>query len=310
MLKLAAIVGPTAIGKTEVSLIVAQKLKGEIISCDSMQIYKGMDIGTAKVGEEERKKVVHHMIDIVDPEVNYSVADYQKKVKELIRDINSRGRLPILVGGTGLYYQAVVDDYKFFPMPSKDEVRRRLEEMVNEKGLSWAYEYLKTVDPDYAALISSNDQKRIIRALEVYYLTGKPFSRFQTRDVSCYNLAAVGLYLERDELYRRIDQRVEEMIAKGLIEEVYALFKKGYDPSLNSMQALGYKQVWYYLSGFLTYEEMLREIKRETRHYAKRQYTWFKKDKRIMWINVKDYPSSAILAQKICAYIAGQLYKA
>lgn len=310
LLKLAAIVGPTAIGKTEISLLVAEKLDGEIISCDSMQVYKGMDIGTAKVGKEERKRIIHHMIDIVDPGVNYSVADYQKEVKILIKDINSRGKLPILVGGTGLYYQAVVDDYKFFPMPAKDEVRRRWEKAVEEKGLTWAYEYLQNVDPDYAAIISPNDQKRIIRALEVYDLTGKPFSGFQTRDNSCYNLAVAGLYMERDELYRRIDQRVEEMIEKGLIDEVYELVRKGYDLTFNSMQALGYKQVWYYLNGFLTYEEMLREIKRETRHYAKRQYTWFKKDKRIMWLNVKDYPSSTSLAQKISDYIAGQLCKA
>lgn len=310
MFRLAAIVGPTAIGKTEVSLLVAERLNGEIISCDSMQVYIGMDIGTAKIGKEERKRVVHHMIDIVEPGVNYSVADYQKAVKELIADINNRGKLPIMVGGTGLYYQAVVDDYKFFPMPSKEEVRRKWEKTVEEKGLAWAYTYLQRIDPDYAGIISPQDQKRIIRALEVYDLTGKPFSKFQTRDESCYDLAAAGLYMERNELYRRIDQRVEEMIRKGLIDEVYELFKKGYDLTFTSMQALGYKQVWYYLNGFLTYEEMIREIKRETRHYAKRQYTWFKKDKRIMWFNVQDYASPADLAQKISEYIAGQLYKA
>lgn len=310
MLKLAAIVGPTAIGKTETSLIVAERLGGEIISCDSMQIYKGMDIGTAKAGKEEREKIRHHMIDIVEPVINYSVADYQQEVKKLIYEINMRNKIPVMVGGTGLYYQSVVDDYKFFPMESKKEIRCKWENDVKEKGLDWAYEYLKKVDPDYAGIISSNDKKRIIRALEVYDLTGKPFSKFQTRDSSCYNLAAVGLYMERDELYRRIDQRVEEMIKKGLIDEVYSLWQKGYDLRFNSMQALGYKQVWYYLNGFLTREEMINEIKRETRHYAKRQYTWFKKDKRIMWVNVSDYPSKTSLGQKISDYIAGQLCKA
>ncbi|MBO8158382.1 MAG: tRNA (adenosine(37)-N6)-dimethylallyltransferase MiaA [Thermosyntropha sp.] len=307
MLKLAAIVGPTAIGKTEVSIMVAEKIGGEIISCDSMQIYKGMDIGTAKVGKEERLRIKHHMIDIVDPGVNYSVADYQREVKKIIADINKNGKIPILVGGTGLYYQAVVDDYHFLPMHSRQEVRRKWEDLIEKRGLAFAYEYLRVVDPDYSKIISPNDKKRIIRALEVFEITGKPFSKFQTRDISCYNLAVVGLYMERNELYKRINYRVEEMIKKGLIDEVYELWKKGYDLTFNSMQGLGYKQVLYYLEGFLTKEELINEIKRETRHYAKRQWTWFKKDKRISWFNVSEFISKEELAKKISNYIEGQL---
>lgn len=307
MLKLAAIVGPTAIGKTEVSLQVAANLSGEIISCDSMQIYKGMDIGTAKAGIEERQLVPHHMLDIVPPDRNFSVAEYQHMVKKLIEDINNRSKLPIMVGGTGLYYQAVVDNYDFFPLESQRETRNKWNYIIAERGLDYAYHELYRVDPDYAAKIAPVDQKRIIRALEVYELTGTPFSALQKKKQKTYNLSSVGLYIERQELYQRIDKRVDEMISKGLVEEVICLRQKGYNLSHNSMQALGYKQVLYYLEGFLNWEEMLREIKRETRRYAKRQLTWFKKDKQIIWINASDYGTQKALAQNISAIIEGQL---
>jgi len=286
LLKLAAIVGPTAVGKTALSIAVAKELNAEIISCDSMQVYKGMDIGTAKVTRAEKEQVPHHLIDLLEPDVPFTVAEYQRLVKKKISNLNQEGKLPLLVGGTGLYYQAVVDDYTFFPMETQTAVRRKWEDLCQEKGLDFIFQQLIAVDPEYAQKVGSNDRKRIIRAMEVWELTGEPFSNFQIRNENAYNLKVVGLFLERAELYRRIDQRVDQMFADGLLQEVINLRKKGYDLSLNSMNSLGYKQVQFYLQGMLTEEEMIREIKRETRHFAKRQYTWFNKDRRIQWINV------------------------
>ena len=272
MFRLAALVGPTAVGKTEIALQVAEKLGAEIISCDSMAVYRGMDIGTAKPDKEAQKRITHHMIDVVDPDINFTVADYQRQVKELIKSIHDRNRLPLLAGGTGLYYQAVVDDYNFFPVESLQPVRQRLEEQCGEQGLSPLYDRLREVDPDYAEKVGPNDRKRIIRALEVYELTGQSFSSLQTNRRGTYRLAAVGLYLERTSLYARIEERVDQMIEAGLVEEVIGLRSQGYHPGLNSMQALGYKQVWAYLEGRLDYEGMVRAIKDETRRFAKRQY--------------------------------------
>lgn len=309
MLNLAAIVGPTAVGKTGASIGTAEILNAEIISCDSMQIYRGMDIGTAKASPEEQGRIVHHLIDIVDPEMYFSVADYQREAQEKIIDINQRGKLPLLVGGTGLWYQAVVDDYDFFPIESQQEVRKKWEEIYTEKGLEYLYQELLKVDKTYALKVGSNDRKRIIRGLEVYDLTGKAFSESQVKNSKKYNLALVGLYLERAELYHRIEVRIDQMIEEGLIEEVAALKEQGYDMSMNSMKALGYQQVYAYLEGLLSYKEMLNEIKRETRHFAKRQYTWFNRDKRITWLDVSDFHNQETLIKKICKVVEGQLLK-
>ncbi len=306
MLDLAAIIGPTAVGKTQLSIEVARRVNGEIISCDSMQVYKGMDVGTAKADIEEQNSITHHLLDVREIEQDFSVAEYQTLCKELIASINARNKLPILVGGTGLYYQAVVDNYHFFPIKSRQEVRKKWNNIIDKKGLNYVYEYLKLIDREYALKISVNDRKRIVRALEVFELTQKPFSSYQKRDKSTYNLAAVGLYLDRQELYDRINQRVNDMLKNGLIQEVANLRSQGYNLSFNPMQALGYKQVYYYLEGFITKEEMVEEIQKETRRYAKRQITWFNKDKRIHWINIKDYPRPDLLVKKISAYIEGQ----
>jgi len=307
MYKLAAIIGPTAVGKTNISIKVAQELNAEIISCDSMQIYQGMDIGTAKATVEEQNQVAHHLIDLIDIHTDFSVADYQKLAKEKIAEINGRGKIPILVGGTGLYYQSVVDDYLFYPMESQTAVRNKWETIINHKGLDFAYEHLKKVDPEYAGKISVNDRKRIVRALEVFELSGKTFSEQQQKSGNTYNLCVIGLELDRRELYRRIEIRVDQMINQGLIDEVQGFINEGCDLSCNGMQALGYKQVYYYLKGFINKEEMINEIKKETRRYAKRQYTWFKKDKRIIWIDYGAYSNEISLVKKISSYIAGQL---
>ena len=306
MNKLAAIVGPTAIGKTRIAIEAAKRLNAEIISCDSMQIYRGLDIGTAKASPEEQNGIIHHLIDVVDPDEDYSVARFQEQAKSIIQELNRKQRLPLLVGGTGLYYQALVDDYTFYPLESHQIIRRQWNNLIKERGLEYAYNYLQSIDPYYAAAISPNDQKRIVRAIEVYQLTGQPFSALQTKSQHTYQLAVVGLYLEREQLYQRINLRVEQMLAGGLIKEVTLLRNKGYNLNHNSMQALGYKQVLSYLEGFLSEEEMIDEIKRETRRYAKRQLTWFRKDPRIYWINPGEYSNDDLL-EKISSYIEERL---
>ncbi len=307
MNKLAAIVGPTAVGKTQIAIEVAKRLNAEIISCDSMQIYRGLNIGTAKASLEEQNGIVHHLIDVVEPDEDYSVARFQEQAKNIIQELNQKKRLPLLVGGTGLYYQALVDDYTFYPLESHQKIRRQWNNLIKEKGLDYAYNYLQSIDPGYAATISPNDQKRIVRAIEVYQLTGQPFSALQTKSQHTYRLAVVGLYLEREQLYQRINLRVEQMLDSGLIKEVTLLRDKGYNLNHNSMQALGYKQVFSYLEGFLSEEEMIDEIKRETRRYAKRQLTWFRKDRRIHWINPGEYSNDDLLVENISSYIEGTL---
>ncbi len=309
MLKLAALVGPTAVGKTELAIPLAQRLNGEILSCDSMQVYRGMDIGTAKASPEEQALVPHHLIDIVDVDHNFTVAEYQQRARQLIEDINQRGKIPLLVGGTGLYYQAVVDNYSFYPMATRQDIRKQLQAEVAEKGLPELYTRLQEIDPDYATKISPQDEKRIIRALEVFALTGIPFSKQQTRQRNTYTLAAVGLYLNRETLYQRINERVDKMLARGLIDEVRKFRGQGYGLDNNAMQALGYKQVIYYLEGLMSYEEMVEAIKKGTRRFAKRQYTWFKRDERIKWFDVSQ-DSQEALVEKIYIYMAGLFSRA
>lgn len=310
MYRIGALVGPTAVGKTEIALQVAEKMGGEIISCDSMAVYRGMDIGTAKPGAEEQKRVVHHMIDVADPDIQFTVADYQRQVKGLIKTIQEREKLPLLAGGTGLYYQAIVDDYNFFPVESLQPVRQRLEQQCAQHGANHLFDRLQEVDPDYADKVGTKDRKRIIRALEVYELTGQPFSSLQTRRRDAYRLAAVGLYLDRARLYARIEERVDQMLSEGLVEEVEGLRAQGYHAGLNSMQALGYKQVWAYLEGRIDHEGMVQAIKDDTRRFAKRQYTWFNKDRRIQWVDVGVYEDTGPLVRKIYDIMDGQLRNA
>jgi len=305
--KLAAIVGPTASGKSAVAIEVAKIINGEIISCDSMQVYRGMDIGTAKASITERSGIAHHLIDVADPDEDYNVARFQSACQDLINDINRRGKIPLLVGGTGLYYQAVVDNYCFTPMESRMAVRQKWDDLIAQNGLSFAFEELIRIDPHYAEKIKPRDQKRIVRALEVYELSGDTFSSTQTKEVDYYQLTAVGLYLPRPDLYAGIEARVDRMLDLGLLEEVAALREKGCSLSNNSMQALGYKQAIYYLDGLISREQMVNDIKKETRRYAKRQLTWFKKDRRITWINRAEYPETDKLAQNISKLIEGQL---
>ena len=287
-LPLYIIVGPTATGKTAASIKLARQLNGEIISADSMQIYRRMDIGTAKTSLKERQGIPHHMIDIIDPDEQYSVALFREKAEKHILDIVSRGKIPVMVGGTGLYVRAVIDQYSFTQTGIDTGLRTRLNKMAESEGSPAVHSLLEKVDPHTAARLHPNNLKRVIRAIEVYYKTGKPFSILQAEDslkAEKYNLFMFGLKMNREDLYFRIGKRVDKMIADGLVEEVNKLLKDGCSPELTSMQGLGYKEIVPYLKGLTSLEEAISTLKRNTRRYAKRQITWFGHDPRVNWLD-------------------------
>lgn len=279
---LLAIVGTTASGKTELSLALAQELKAEIISCDSMQVYKYMDVGTAKATPQEQALVTHHMLDVKLPHENYTVVEYHKEVKKLISLINERDRLPMLVGGTGLYYQAVVDDYQFYPPAATEKIHNKLGNIYKQEGLTPLVKKLALVDPNFT---DTKNPRRVIRALEVYELTGNSYSSLQAKNQSPYRLAVLGLYLEREQLNKKIDARVEQMWQAGILDEIKTILSLGAAANNTALQAIGYREGAAYLSGLLTENEAIREMKRETRRLAKHQQTWFKRDHRIHWLD-------------------------
>jgi len=298
--KALAIVGPTASGKTKLSLIVAEKLDGEIISADSRQIYRYMDIGTAKPSPEEREKVKHYFIDELNPDEEFNAGLFGEKARKIIEDIFSRGKVPIIVGGSGLYIKSLIDG--FFEGPGADwELREILYRRAKDLGKESLYEELKKVDPVSAQKIHPNNLKRVIRALEVYYITGKPISQLQqtVKPEINFKTVQVGLKWDRKKLYKRIEERVEEMIRNGLIDEVKKLREMGYDKNLNSLQTVGYKEVFDYLDGLISYDRMIYLIKRNSRRYAKRQLTWFRQDERIIWIDVDEDTDFNELAEKV-----------
>lgn len=304
------IVGPTAVGKTDISVEVAGRLDGEIISADSMQVYREMNIGTAKIQKDEMvsshgKRIPHHLIDILDPDANFSVADFQLLARRIIHEVNEGGKMPLLVGGTGLYVNSVIDPYHFTEQERDENIRNKLFQQAERFGNQYVYDKLLSIDPDTAKKFHPNDLRRIVRALEIFYQTGKTISSIQQErnHPSEYALAMVGLYCERHILYQRIDQRVDQMMKAGLIEEVAGLLKKGYSPRLKSMQGLGYRQIVAYLTGTSTKDEAIYLLKRDTRHFAKRQFTWFKRDTRIKWFNVTDFPKKKLCAEKITEYL-------
>jgi len=298
--KVLAIVGPTASGKTKLSIIVAEKIGGEIISADSRQVYRYMDIGTAKPSKEERERVKHYFIDELNPDEEFNAGVFGERGREIIEDIFSRGKVPIIVGGSGLYVKSLIDG--FFEGPAGDwELRETLYRKAKQLGKEAVYEELKRVDPASAEKIHPNNLKRVIRALEVYYLTGKPISQLQVemKPEINFETVQVGLNWDRKKLYRRIEKRVDEMIERGLIDEVRKLRELGYDKNLNSLQTVGYKEVFDYLDGLISYDEMVYLIKRNSRRYAKRQLTWFRQDKRIIWVDVDDGTDFNELADKV-----------
>ena len=287
--KVLFIVGPTAVGKSKLAIELAKKLNGEIISADSMQVYIGMDIGTAKPAREELEEVPHHLINLIAPDKSWSVSDFVNNAKTLIEDICGKGKLPIVVGGTGLYLNALIEGYSFPEIKKDVQARLKLEHEAKVFGSLHLYERLKKIDPDTAANIHYNDTKRIIRALEVYELTGHPMSLLRTKDAESleFKPVIIGLELDRHELYKRIEARIDEMLSKGLVDEVSGLIKEGYDPKLTSMQAIGYKEVAEHLHGKYTYDELVNILKQNTRNFAKRQLTWFRRFKNVNWFDVE-----------------------
>jgi tRNA dimethylallyltransferase len=309
---LIVIAGPTGIGKTDLSICVADKINGEIISADSRQIYRYMDIGTAKVEKEYRKKIKHHMIDIVDPNEEFSVADFKKNTMKIIEHINDKGKIPLLVGGTGLYINSIVYEIDFTNVASNKEIREYYESILLKKGKQYLYELLLDRDYETARKLNINDTKRIIRALEVYDVTKIPMSK-QNKDFrkpsTKYNLSMYLLYMDRSKLYDRINSRVDKMIENGLIEEVKTLLKLGYKKNLNSMQGIGYKEIVDYLENRISLDEAVELIKKRSRNYAKRQLTWFKRDERYRWINIDEFSDVEDLCVWICSDIKKKLTK-
>ncbi len=299
--RLLIIAGPTAVGKTDTGIILADKLNGEIISADSMQIYKNMDIGTAKPNLEERRGVIHHLIDIINPDENFSVAEFQRLAGGIIDDLISNKKLPIIVGGTGLYINSLIYDMDFTQFASNRKLRETLQEEAEKMGNEYIHDKLKKIDPNLAGRIHPNNVRRVIRAIEVYHGTGDKMGDF-SRDIVLndeYEFFLAGLTKERSELYDRINKRVDIMIEQGLIKEVRDLVNLGYSKDLISFKGLGYKEIIEYLEGRYDLNEAIRILKRNTRRYAKRQLTWFRRYESINWYNVSDYPTGENLAEHI-----------
>ena len=290
MQKVIVICGPTASGKTGLSIELAKKISGEIVSCDSMQIYKDMTIGTAKPVKEEMQGVQHYLIDCVLPDIRYSVADYKKDALKAIKEILEKGKVPIVVGGTGLYVESLIYGIEYNEIKVDLKYREQLDKIVNEKGLDVLYEEAEKIDPEAIKKISPNDKKRICRILEIYHSTGKTKTELEIesrKNGPDYDYILFGITMEREKLYERINKRVDIMIENGLVQEVKELLKK-YKEFPTAMQGLGYKEVVEYLNGNCSKEEMIEKIKLETRRYAKRQLTWFRKYDNIKWINGLD----------------------
>ncbi len=306
MKPLVVILGPTAVGKTNLSIELAVRLNGEIISADSMQIYKHMDIGTAKPTLQERKGIKHYLIDEVEPDGEFSVAKYKELAQKYIESILAKQMMPILVGGTGLYIDSVVKNIQFSETVCDWEFRRKHKELVEIKGSEYLHDMLEKVDPVTAQRLHVNDTRRVIRALEVYEYTKLPISKHQEvslQNPSPYNTTIIGLTMDRELLYERVNKRVDTMLEQGLVDEVVNLKQMGYTKDMASMKGLGYKEIMEYLDGDITYEEAVEMLKRDTRRYAKRQLTWFRRNKDIHWIDVTDSNIEKIFENSII-YIA------
>ena len=285
---LIVLTGPTAVGKTSLSIALAKAVNGEIISADSMQVYQKMDIGSAKIRPEEMDGVKHYLVDVLDPKEDFHIVKFQQMAKTAMEKIYAKGKIPILVGGTGFYIQAVTKDIDFTQARQEDSYRKDLELLAEEKGSEYLHEMLKKVDPKSAEAIHAHNVKRVIRALEFYHQNGTPISSHneeQKQNESPYALAYFVLNMPRELLYQRIDLRVDQMLEEGLLEEVKALQKEGCHRGMVSMQGLGYKEILAYLEGEYPLEEAVRILKRDTPHFAKRQLTWFRRESEVVWVN-------------------------
>ena len=292
MKPLVILTGPTAVGKTNLSIGLAKRINGEIISADSMQVYRKMDIGTAKIMPEEMDGVPHHLIDVLDPKEPFNVVLFKELATKAMDDIYARGRIPVIVGGTGFYIQAVTRDIDFTEAQQENTYRAELEKLAEEKGAEYLHERLREVDPASAESIHANNVKRVIRALEFYHQNGTPISEHneeQKKQVSPYNLAYFVLNAPREILYERIDRRVDQMLEEGLVKEVEELKREGCHRGMVSMQGLGYKEILAYLEGEYPLEEAVRILKRDTRHFAKRQLTWFRRESDVIWVDKEKF---------------------
>ena len=308
--KICILAGPTAVGKTDISLALAKNLCGEIISADSAQVYKYMDIGTAKLRKDEMQGIKHYMIDEVTPDVDFSVAEFRSRAEAYIRDISGRGKLPVITGGTGLYINSLLNNLDFTDSVSDEEFRKNMQEIAHIKGSGYVHSMLESIDPESYKRLHPNDLRRVIRALEVHKYTGRPISYYQEesrKQPPRYDFAYIALTMGREKLYDRIDGRVDKMMAMGLVEEVEGLLKMGYTRDMTSMQALGYKEIIDYLQGFISKEEAVRILKRNTRHYAKRQLTWFRRDQRVHWVDIDSFFKKDVIVENIIRYIAGKI---
>ena len=284
--------GPTAVGKTKASIGLAKAINGEIISADSMQVYKYMDIGSAKIRPEEMDGIKHYLVDVLDPEEEFHVVKFQQMAKEALNEIYAKGKIPIVVGGTGFYIQALLYDIDFTESNEDLSYRQELEELANIHGVEYVHSMLREVDPVSAESIHANNLKRVIRALEFYKQTGEKISDHNEKErakESPYDFCYFVLNDDRERLYNRIDLRIDQMLEEGLVSEVTALKNKGYTKDMVSMQGLGYKEILDYLNGECTLEEAIYILKRDTRHFAKRHLTWFRRERAVIWINKQDY---------------------
>ncbi len=296
--------GPTAVGKTELSIQLAKAIGGEIISADSMQVYKHMDVGSAKITPEEMDGVRHYLVDELEPFDEFHVVKFQEYAQKYLNEIYAHGKIPIIAGGTGFYIQALLNDIDFTEQESDSAYRKELEALAEEHGNQYLHDRLKEVDPESAEAIHPNNRKRVIRALEFYQETGRKISEHNAKEqmrTSPYNFAYFVLNDERSHLYKRIDARVDKMIEDGLEAEVRRLKEMGCTKDMVAMQGIGYKEMLSYLDGSYSLEEAVYIIKRETRHFAKRQITWFKRERDVIWLNKNefDYKNEAILAYMI-----------
>ncbi|MCK6585202.1 MAG: tRNA (adenosine(37)-N6)-dimethylallyltransferase MiaA [Anaerolineales bacterium] len=294
------IVGPTAVGKTELAIQLAERMNGEIVSVDSRLFYRGMDIGTAKPSKEEMARAPHHLVDIVDPDETLSLAIFQKMARDVIADIHERGRLPFLVGGTGQYIRSVTQGWNPPEVQPINRLRKVLEQLKEKRGKEWLHAKLQTLDPEAATAIDLRNARRTIRALEVIFTTGRKFSEQRAQSDSPYQLITIGLTRPREELYRRVDERIEEMFAKGFLEEVKGLVERGYSPSLPSMSAIGYGECISVIRGSMTLDQAKVEMKRKTRIFVRRQANWFKEsDPHIQWFHAERMDSPAEIEEFI-----------
>ncbi|MDD6572511.1 MAG: tRNA (adenosine(37)-N6)-dimethylallyltransferase MiaA [Thermoflexaceae bacterium] len=286
------ITGPTAVGKTENSIKIAKAVNGEIISADSMQVYRHMDIGTAKITQEEMDGVPHHLIDCLEPVEDFNIFRFKQMADAAIRDIAGRGRMPVIVGGTGFYIQAVLKGVEFADEEADGSIRKELQDMAALKGNEYVHEMLRKIDPESADAIHANNLKRVIRAIEYYRLTGEKISVHNARESekeSLYDSLYFVINNDREILYQRIEERIDRMLSDGLVKEVEKLKEMGCTKDMVSMKGLGYKEILSYLNGEISYDEAVYILKRDTRHFAKRQITWFKREKDVIWMNYPDY---------------------